>query len=80
MKKLASDGDNITLELDEKKCIVSREALQDHYKVGGQKKDLEQAFDKNYLYIEGKARELITAGEFQSNGTVLIGSAVLSRS
>ena len=52
------------------KCLVSREALEDHFGANGS--NYEAKFLENRLAIERVARNKIHHGEFQADGNILV--------
>lgn len=56
-------------------CRVSREAFEDD--LGALHEELIDSFKIHQHTIEAKARELIQAGRFEANGTILIRSGDL---
>ena len=51
-------------------CAISREALEDHFK--GDKKNLLGVFQTNRENIEHEARRKYLAGNFETNGSILL--------
>ncbi|MDP1771766.1 MAG: DUF1488 domain-containing protein [Methylobacter sp.] len=54
-------------------CLISREALEDHYGAD-QSKTVDQAFSDNQFEIEDAARKIINKGQVDSHGEYLIQS------
>lgn len=69
------DGMSFQVEVDGKKtrCLISREALEDHYGAH-QGKTVEEAFDNNQLAIEDVARNIISNNQVDAQGEYLIRS------
>ena len=69
------DSMSFQVEVDGKKtrCLISREALEDHYGAD-QGKTVEQAFDDNQFDIENVARKIINNNQVDAQGEYLIRS------
>jgi len=67
------DSMSFQVEVDGKKtrCLISREALEDHYEAD-QGKTVEQAFDDNRFSIEDVARRIINNNQVDAQGEYLI--------
>ncbi len=67
------DSMSFEVEVDGKKtrCLISREALEDHYGAD-QGKTVEQAFDDNRHAIEDVARKIINNNHVDAQGEYLI--------
>jgi len=70
-----SDSMSFEVEIDgnKKRCLISREALEDHYGAY-QGKTVEQAFDDNQSAIEVAARKLINNDQTDAQSEYLIKS------
>lgn len=71
----SKDSMSFQVEVDGKKtrCLISREALEDHYGAD-QGKTVEQAFDDNQFVIEDIARKIINNNQVDAQGEYLIRS------
>ncbi len=69
------DSMSFEVEIDGKRtrCLISREALDDHYGAD-QGKTVEQAFDDNQDSIEDVARRIINNNQINAQGEYLIRS------
>ncbi len=69
------DSMSFEVEIDGKitRCLISREALDDHYG-DDQGKTVEQAFDDNQYSIEDVARKIINNNQINAQGEYLIRS------
>ena len=69
------DSMSFEVEIDGKRtrCLISREALDDHYGAN-QGKTVEQAFDDNQDSIEDVARRIINNNQINAQGEYLIRS------
>jgi len=71
----SKDSMSFEVEVDGKKtrCLISREALEDHYDAD-QGKTVEQAFDDNQFEIEDVAKKIINNNQVNAQGEYLIRS------
>lgn len=60
-------------------CLISGEALEDHFGAVGEREGMEAAFIGHRDAIEGKARQLYRAGRVDEQGRVLLRSADFQR-
>ena len=69
------DSMSFEVVVDGKKtrCLISKEALEDHYGAD-QLKKVEQAFEDNQFEIENVARNMINKGQVDNSGEYLIRS------
>jgi ribosomal protein L28 len=69
------DSISFKVEVDGKKtrCLISREALEDHFGAD-RNKTVEQAFDVNLYVIESAARKIINNNVLDPQGEYLIRS------
>jgi hypothetical protein len=56
-------------------CLISGEALQDHFDAGDRHESMEEAFLRNRKIIEDIARALIESGRVDQTGKILIRGA-----
>jgi hypothetical protein len=63
----------VTVDGKKTRCLISREALEDHYDAD-QGKTVEQAFDDNRFEIEDVAGKIIQSDQVDSQGEYLIKS------
>ncbi len=71
----SKDSMSFEVDVDGKKtrCLISREALEDHYDVVPSK-TVEQAFNDNQLEIKDVARKIINNNQVNAQGEYLIRS------
>ena len=72
------DGERLYFHmLDDKKvviCMVSREALDDYFRIRGQQNNYEELFDQIRDKCELIANNIYAAGRLNDDGRVLIGT------